>query len=44
MTLAKFQNVADYIIKMAQAPHLCRFNLSLEDLKQSYDTKLAPKI
>lgn len=44
MTMAKYQNVADYIIKMAQAPGLCRFNLSLDDLKQNYEAKIGPKI
>ena len=36
--------MADYVIKMAQAPHLVRFNLTLDELKQSYESSIAPKI
>lgn len=44
MQLGKYQNVADFIIKMAQAPSAVRFNLTIEELKQKYDLSIAPKI
>lgn len=42
--LNRYQNIADFVIKMAQAPHLVRFNLNNDELKTSYATNIAPKI
>ena len=42
--MAKFCNPADYFIKMAQAPHLCSPDLSLEMMVNTYDLNLKPTI
>jgi hypothetical protein len=42
--MAKFCNPADYFIKMAQAPHLCSKDLSLEMMVNTYDLNIKPKI
>jgi hypothetical protein len=42
--LGKYQNIADFMIKMAQAPHLVRFNLTFDELRNTYDTSILPKI
>ena len=39
-----FCNPADYFIKMAQAPHLCSKDLSLEKMVDTYDLNIKPKI
>lgn len=42
--LKPFANPADYIIKMAQNPSLCRQGLTFEQMVSSYQTNLAPQI
>ena len=42
--MAKFCNPADYFIKMAQAPHLCSKDLSLEMMVNIYDLNIKPEI
>lgn len=42
--MAKFCNPADYFIKMAQAPHLCSKDLSLEMMVNTYDLNIKPAI
>ena len=37
-TIKSHQNPADYIVKMAQVPHLCNPQLTFEKLVISYDT------
>ena len=40
----KYFNTADFIIKMAQVPADVRFKLSHQEIRETYDTKIAPKI
>lgn len=42
--MGQFQNPADYIIKLAQAPHLCNPTLNLATLVATYDRVLRPSI
>ena len=42
--IKKFQNPADYVIKLAQAPHTCRADLTFEQLIASYELNLRSKI
>lgn len=42
--LKQFANPADYIIKMAQNPGLCREGLTFEFMVGSYQKNMAPKI
>jgi hypothetical protein len=44
MQLKQYQNVADFVIKMTQSPGSVRFNLSIEELQNSYNMHIAPKI
>jgi ABC-type multidrug transport system ATPase subunit len=44
MQLKQYQNVADFVIKMTQSPSSVRFNLSIEELQNSYNMHIAPKI
>ena len=36
--------MADFLIKMAQAPHLVSFGLTIDVMKQRYSDSIAPKI
>jgi len=42
--MSKFQNPADYIIKMAQVPERCNPDLDLNILVETYISKLRPLI
>lgn len=42
--MPKYQNPADFIIKLAQAPHLCNPTLTLAQVVSTYDDILLPKI
>ncbi len=44
MQLKQYQNVADFVIKMTQSPGSVRFNLSIDELQNSYNMHIAPKI
>ena len=42
--LPQFKNIAEFTIKMAQAPRLVRFNLTFTELKDNYVTAIAPAV
>ena len=41
---SKYTNIADFIIRMTQAPQLVRFNLTSQELVDQYDQKIRDKI
>eukprot|EP00347_Sterkiella_histriomuscorum_P018132 403346668 len=40
----QFKNIGEFVIKMAQAPRLVRFNLSFNELKDNYVTAIQPAV
>ena len=42
--MGKYQNPADYVIKLAQAPELCNIDLSFEYLTEYYNNNIAGNI
>lgn len=42
--MPKFKNIAEFVIKMAQAPNLIRFNLTFDELKDSYVQQVEPAV
>lgn len=42
--MGRFQNPADYIIKLGQAPFLCRKGLDLAEMSSTYDKILRAQI
>ena len=42
--MGKYQNPADYVIKLAQAPELCNIDLNFEYLIEYYKTNIATNV
>ncbi len=42
--IAKFQNMADFLIKMAIAPSKVRFNLTQQELIDTYESQVEQRI
>ena len=44
ITVPRFKSIAEFMIKLAQAPQLVRFNLTFDELKEAYGSSIAPMI